>query len=765
MRIVFEEYRYPQDIIRDILWEGAFKDIKGFVTIHYVGYYYNPRIQDCVFILPKVLLEEKIDDNGKKYEVVFGNIRPEELLNINFQTQRDDIPVDFLYQFSVWIHRAITVYAQLNQDNNIVLHDKQVSTVGNGRVKLSNTYLDIILSLIQFNKDNRDFLLFTLKNLHSGCNKINWTRTIAHSQGFIQGGRPIYINPVNKKRQINFDEELLVIYYSILNFIHQSYGFPVDINVGYDLITGAKFSNYLRGYGCRKMRQLKYKYFSDRTLALWELCNTFFEKAHQIRIKSRNEEYLLVKSFNIVFEAMIDELIGDTRASIPAGLKDQDDGKRVDHMYRYRNLTNNEDKEHEVFYIGDSKYYKRGESHNLQREAVYKQYTYAKNVIQWNLNLFMNEDDEDIKKDIDRFLRGGHEQVRKLRDDITEGYDIIPNFFISAMVNSELNYQEHLKLTERSKQTYQSRQFENRLFDRDTLLMAHYDVNFLHIVSLYARNNQQQKRDWKIKVRKAFRKAIQDMLTERYDFYAMTPHQGVSAVAYLEEHFKELLGKVYTPYADRNLQKYYSLALSKDKAYEDENSVILAQLKQAFYVKPCPIGTNPYDILEKIEPVVASMDVVVEKKHTLHYLENYHDDQVLIGCYKDEPHWNWINGVNDKGTTIYNVRLGKKVEGGQLRSKLEEMTVRFVILYKDGDNSGKYHVYRVHHHAIMTKKRMHEAWYPTPIEEMHAEKYFCYVMDEEVSIGNIDLMAIIKDNQPIGSPIYKSCDELIKYRK
>lgn len=35
-----------------------------------------------------------------------------------------------------------------------------------------------------------------------------------------------------------------------------------------------------------------------------------------------------------------------------------------------------------------------------------------------------------------------------------------------------------------------NRQFENRLFDRDTLLLCHYDVNFLYIVSLYGRNNK-----------------------------------------------------------------------------------------------------------------------------------------------------------------------------------------------------------------------------------------------------------------------------------
>ena len=40
----------------------------------------------------------------------------------------------------------------------------------------------------------------------------------------------------------------------------------------------------------------------------------------------------------------------------------------------------NRDLKHEIFYIGDSKYYKYRTP--MGKEAVYKQFTYAKNVIQ-----------------------------------------------------------------------------------------------------------------------------------------------------------------------------------------------------------------------------------------------------------------------------------------------------------------------------------------------------------------------------------------------
>lgn len=134
-------------------------------------------------------------------------------------------------------------------------------------------------------------------------------------------------------------------------------------------------------------------------------------------------EYLLVKSFYIVFEAIIDELISDN--PLPDGMdKKQEDGKIVDHLFTAQSLIDSEAQQ--TYYIGDSKYYKMG--HELGKESIYKQYTYARNVIQWNLDIF---------NDGKRTQSGV-----KLRDDVTEGYNIIPNFFISAKLNEQFDYSD-----------------------------------------------------------------------------------------------------------------------------------------------------------------------------------------------------------------------------------------------------------------------------------------------------------------------------------
>lgn len=585
MRILVEEYQYNVADVKEVLHGiDALENVEGKVSIHYVGYYYNTRLKDCVFILPKVLLKDK-----EGMELVFGKYRPEDIVNQDKCNPLEEVERDFLYKFSVWIYRAVVVYKNDCRNDTDIVYHSQIAHVGNGKKRLSNTYLDILLSLIQFNRENQSFFFFVIKNLHSGLNKINWTRTIASQKVLMQHGCPVYLNPVNKKKQVNFEEELLVIFFSILNYIGDAYGFPKALCCQFQLITGKRFETYLNGFGKTRLRQIKYKYFSDKALQLWDLCYAFFDEARQVYVNTEQREYLLVKSFHIVFETIIDELIGDN--PLPDGMqKKQDDGKIVDHLFTAQSLIDSEFKQ--TYYIGDSKYYKMG--HELGKESVYKQYTYARNVIQWNLDLF--NDGKQPPSGV------------RLRDERTEGYNLIPNFFISAKMDEGLDYgNDGIDKTDRRKNKHKKMQFENRLFDRDTLLLFHYDVNFLFVLSLYARNNSGQKRVWKERVRDKFRREIQDWLQQDYDFYAMKARPGMDGEAYIRTHFQQLLGKVYTPFEkDRQI---YSLALDNGNAYVQQNKSHLAEkirldnehlmqeLSGCFYIEPCPLGTDPAEIL------------------------------------------------------------------------------------------------------------------------------------------------------------------------
>ena len=573
MRILIEEYQYEVADVKDILHGiDPLTNIEGKVSIHYVGYYYNSLLKDCVFILPKVLLQGNENSSDGK-ELVFGRYKPEEIANLDEKNPLSKKERDFIYKFAVWIYRAIVVYKNDKQTDSSIIYYAQIAQIGKGQRRLSNTDLDILLSLIQFNRENQNFFFFVLKNLHSGLNKINWTRTIGTTTAIVQRNRPIYLNPINKKRQINFDEELLVIFFSILNYIGDTYGFSKEINCQFDLIKGKMFETYLKGYGKTRLLQIKYKYFSDKALELWRLCFAFFDESRQIFINTEQKEYLLVKNFYIVFEAIIDELIGDK--PLPDGMeKKQGDGKIVDHLFSAPSLIDGKAKQ--TYYIGDSKYYKI--DHELSSESIYKQYTYARNVIQWNLDIFNDGRKSDVR----------------LRDEVTEGYNIIPNFFISAKMDKEFDYSnDGIEKTDRKKNKHKQIQFKNRLFDRDTLLLFHYDVNFLFVLSLYARNNTSQKAEWKNDIRNKFRKEIQDWLQKDYDFYAMRARPGVDGEEYIRHNFKQVVGKIYTPFSD---EKTYSLALDNNDP-EGDNKEILSALSEFFYVKPCNLGQNPDEVL------------------------------------------------------------------------------------------------------------------------------------------------------------------------
>ena len=788
MRILIEEYQYDYEDVCDVLKGlGVLQNVDGKVSLSYVGYYFNadPEVNDCVFILPKVLLEGAF---GK--EKVFGHINPKDLIDADECKDLTNEEHAFIYNLSVWIYRAICVFRDHEFDryenkkqSSIVLY-KQAPMMGHMRKRRASTFLDVLLALQEWNKKNESFVMYIVKNLHSGYNKINWTRTISRSQAVIQEGicgtrrqDASYLNPINKKRQINFDEELLVIYYSILEYMRAKYGFPVNINVNFSLIKGAKFERYIKGYGKRRLKQIKYKYFSDKALELWSYCYAFFDRPDNLTLNVDQKEYLLVKSFHVVFEAIIDELIaGDQK--LPKDLKDQPDGKRVDHLYQYQELTNN-DKDDDIYYIGDSKYYKRGNS--LSKESIYKQFTYARNVIQWNIDLFNDGKAEE---------KVGH---IKLRDDVTEGYNIIPNFFISASQNV-LRPEDDIKLIDNDKdveyrrqQYYLSRQFENRLFDRDTFLLAHYDVNFLFVVALYGRNNSASKVLWRNKVRKMFRTEIQQMLKDNFEFYAMTAKSDVNPDAYIKENFQQVLGKMYHPFDNRegSDQQYFSLALRKPEKEMDaairekvanENETIMFELKHAFYIAKCPLGvdprTLPEDVMPKVEP--RPHDVIPKQFLTMHYLENYPTATFLVGIVNGIDHLNWIfSRLGGKRDDAYNVRLGKDAHGGVVKSREYVRHAKFVILYMEGQNK-VYKAFRVKNTGELTREQMENQGYISP----RHDKYFCYFFDEEITLGEFDIQGIIeadkkkyeadmkqKEEYAEGQPVFMSGEELIKFRK
>ena len=751
MYILFEEHQYESHLVEKVLKDiYVLQDVNKKVSVQYVGYFYNPHLHDCVFILPKVLLTEQETLVGM--ELPNGEqVSPEQVLTPEGQKKLSKEYRKFIYEFSVWIYRALSVFYKANPDSKAILY-KHLPQAGKGRRHKAETYLDIVLSLINFNQENKDFVLFTIKNLHRGNNKINWTRTISYSQAFVQEDDVVYLNPVNKKRIINYEEELFVIFYSILNYLNNEYGFHTPINIQYDLITGKQFKQYLRGMGKMRLMQIKYKYFSDKALQLWDLCYAFFENSYRIAINTHAQEYILAKSFNIVFEAMIDELIGTPHNRIPKGLADQDDGKRVDHMYADMALTSADaQKNREVYYIGDSKYYKSG--HPLTSESIYKQYTYARNVIQWNVNLFAKDDTrfDDKEKAQRKADMENFSDIHLQDNSLTEGYDVIPNFFISAFVYKDHRYndgEDNIKkhFDKGGKHcTKVSYQFPDRLFDRDTLFLSQYDINFLYILYLYGRNKANEKAQWKQHVRKIFRDEIRAVIENEFMIYAMKARLGVDGAQYLRQHFYELNGRVFQPYGEeRNM--FFAYARPAKKIVETQAQY--DELSKYFIIRPCNMGQDPLNLLKLDIEQELKQPVATPQWLTIHYLERDLNRGILIGYYKNKEHLQWILGNNDKGSLIYNVRLKMKSDeevrdGAHTEGFYKKKNIQFVILYTDGaETTNEYRVFHVKDMAgKVTETRMRDTGYPLEVNG----NYTFFRFDEEVSIGQLDLKTLLAD--------------------
>jgi len=520
MRIFFEHTHYPLDLIQEANVPEYFCTyVEGGLSakIEYVGYFFsldkvNPSKSEPLFILPKIF----INDIGK----VFGKYKPIDLAKGEASISKindNHLKVE-LFELSTWIYRAIHRYASENPTSSIVGREQRTQRVTSRKGNNSYTLIDVILSLIAFNKEHQNLITYLTITQHSGNKKIQWPKTISKVRPILQKGNPIYTEFLTKGKNINFDEQLVVIFYSVLDYLRIKYHFNVRPPLNYELIPNRQIQSMIdNGKGTRLLKSIRKKYFKDEFVALWDLLYVFFEKSESIAAKKYKDEALLAKDFNIIFEAMIDDLLSDD--DIPSGLKKQKDGKEIDHIYKGESLIPSSS----IYYIGDSKYYLA--SNDVSQNSISKQFTYAKNVIQECINM-QNEgiDMGDLM----------------YRDNLTEGYNITPNFFIRGTYNEEkCKFDYTNSHFESIGKEFRNIHFENRPFDRDTLWVVSFNINFLYALSSYASGgaSTNDKRDLK----SIIKQRMIEVFNEKYDFYQVIPNNFQD---FIQLHKQEFYGKM-----------------------------------------------------------------------------------------------------------------------------------------------------------------------------------------------------------------------------
>jgi hypothetical protein len=529
MNILIEGEDYSIDQLNHVFDDPKFYNQNGNIgKIISVGYYHSFEKKKLVYMLPKVFMLEN------ENKTVFG-LTKDELFEIEtIDSFKHNENNQWIRQTLVYFYNSLLEYKRRIKNSQLI--DSSLTYELNSNLgDFEYSYLDLLLSFTNFYKKNKNTILYKhIEYKSNQAKKPKWAKTIRKSLPILSKDNiPVYVEIKNKKKVLNTEEELLIYFFSILNKFNEEHSLHLKIDASYSIIKGQKFLQ-LEKNGLSKLRKIKYKYFSDTLKRMYFLCELYFAKTDTSSKKKKKEEFISVKNYNIVFEDMIDKLFSDkldenkevNNISLD-DLKYNDDGKIIDHIFDYQSLIDTSD----IFYIGDSKYYKSGnEAGGLSK---YKQFTYAKNVIQFNIDL-LNKNE---------FYK---EKIR-YRDEITEGYNITPNFFIYGYIENVGDFDQH-HLKSKTDLPIKSFHFQDRLFDRDTLFVNQYKINFLYVLKSYSNFNQSKIVAFRDETKSEFRNKFIHFFNSKekcgFEFYesSLKPEEYES---FVDENFKKLNGKCF----------------------------------------------------------------------------------------------------------------------------------------------------------------------------------------------------------------------------
>lgn len=496
MKILIEGEDYSIDKLKSVFDDPKFYNQNGGVgKIVSVGYYHSFEKKKLVYMLPKVFMKDNM-------ETVFGFDKNELFDFENKESFKHNEKYRWIRQLLVYFYNSLKEYKRRIKETSII-ESSLAFELNTNLGDLEYSYLDLLLSFVNFHRKNKTTILYKhIEYKSNQAKKPKWEKTIRKSLPILTASTsPIYIEIKNKKKVVNTEEELLTYFFSILNHFKDEHQLHLKIDPSYNLIKGERFKSLQRN-GLSKLRKIKHRYFSDTLKRMYVLCEMYFSKTDSSSSKKKYEEFISVRNYNLVFEDMVDKLFSDKldenkevdSVSLDE-LKYNDDGKIIDHIFDYKSLIDTSD----IFYIGDSKYYKSGSE--AGKLSKYKQFTYAKNVIQFNIDLLNQKD--------------CYKENIRYRDEITEGYNITPNFFIYGFIQDVHDF-ENPHLESKIKDPIKSYHFKDRLFDRDTLYVHQYKINFLYVLKSYSTLNDvaiakfrnESKQEFRIKFIEYFNNSI-----------------------------------------------------------------------------------------------------------------------------------------------------------------------------------------------------------------------------------------------------------------
>lgn len=422
----------------------------------------------------KCLIEDREKDEISKLKKAFSKFLPEKstLLGYFFYENNHYFILPKVYRYvdeKMLSQHALNFYAALKryqqETKGSTIFDNSAVSAGNSKV-CGCSCLDSALKLIDFQRRNSGWLLTTISQKRN-IGRVNWQRTVSKTLPLITSKkRAVYTELLTNKVTIDYDESLLILYYSILNYIRYQ-GLPATTNLNFEVIPILRFKQqYIeKGRGLKILKNIRYRYFDNLSLELWQLCHDFFESNTSIG-KDMKIDFLVSHSFNTVYEAMVDKVLSDPELkNHPIAVSDEN--RRLDHIWKYANPII---PGHDCLYIGDSKYYASTEELIKDKTAINKQFVYPRNVVD---NIMKNSNDFEYRKYV--------------YDDATHAYHIIGNCLIRSSFEDDIRDTGIKELTDID--PYFKYHHKYRLFDRSTLFLIGIDVNLAKLIESYATKN------------------------------------------------------------------------------------------------------------------------------------------------------------------------------------------------------------------------------------------------------------------------------------
>ena len=276
--------------------------------------------------------------------------------------------------------------------------------------------------------------------------------------------------------------------------------------------------------------------------------------------------------------------------------------------------------------------------------------------------------------------------------------------------------------------------FKNRLFDRDTLLLQHYDINFLFVLSLYGGANEGAKETFRTEARELFRKHFIKYLEQRYQFFSLQqkPDKNGGMEDSISRHFRDIIGKTFRPYNDRDI---LYLSCETKEEYREQNLQLISQLSQDFIVRDYKLGTDPRQNIEHYTEVIAT---AIPQNGGSQRKLNYADmaeEVFLFGGYRaDKNQKEWIDEHR-----LYNVRYNVTRSGTIGGIKDVAVAARFLVLYEIGSEENlEPHVYLIASHTKYSELVMQKMGYPDP----HGS-YLIYRIFAEIPFDGVDVNKVL----------------------